>query len=433
MKYAGKSRQQKLALVRDEMVKLGAENYLITTLDDIAWLFNLRGSDVEYNPVFVAYALVTNSEATLFVNGQKLPQYLKDKLIAQSISLEPYENIERHLGSLGSGSSIIYSSTKTSHHLSRFIPMRMMRIDMPGIVGRLKACKDEVELDNIKNAMVRDGVAMVKFLNWIDEKIGKENITELDIDEKITFFRSMQEGYIGNSFHTIAAYNDHGAIIHYRATPATSYTLQPEGLLLLDSGGQYFDGTTDITRTIALGKPTDEQIQNYTLVLKGLIRLAMTVFPEGTKGFQLDVLARESLWEHLINYGHGTGHGVGYYLNVHEGPQGINANGAINVPLELGMIQSVEPGCYKDGEYGIRLENIIQVSEHNQSNFGTFYRFETLTLCPFDNRLIDPDMLSAKEKEWLNGYHLKVFERLSHGLNMEENQWLLEKTKAIGR
>jgi len=430
-RYAGKTRTQKISLVQQEMATAGVDYQLLTALDDIAWLFNLRGSDVDYNPVFVAYAVVDLNQATLFIDPAKLFTDTREALKKDGIAIESYEAIESFLSQLGVGQKVLLSTAKTSHQIYLSIPVHCIKADDISIPTLLKACKDEKEIGHIRNALAKDGVALVRFFRWLENRLGKEEITEVTIDEQITAFRSEQPGYIGNSFPTIAGYKDHGAIIHYTATPETAYTLKSEGMLLVDSGGQYIDGTTDITRTICLGKPTDEQITDYTLVLKGLIRLSMAYFPEGTKGFQLDALARNALWQHGKNYGHGTGHGIGYFLNVHEGPQGITPNPAVNFPLKEGMLQSNEPGFYPEGKYGIRLENLILVVPHTQTPYGNFLQFETLTLYPFDLKLIDRDMLTDEEKGWLNRYHKKVFQNLSPMLQMEENQWLLEKTREI--
>ncbi len=430
-KFAGKTRKQKIELVRKEMTEAGYDYQLLTSLDDIAWLFNLRGSDVDYNPVFIAYALVGLREVTLFIHPEKIFDELRDTLVSEGITLAPYESVTDRLAALSADETILYAAAKTSHHVFLSIPAHAHKIDDISIPTILKACKDEAEVKQIRNALIKDGVALVKFFRWLEKDIHSSEITEITIDEKITAFRAEQQGYIGNSFSTIAGYQDHGAIIHYSATPETAYTLKPEGILLLDSGGQYVDGTTDITRTISLGKPTDAQITDYTLVLKGLIKLSMAYFPEGTKGYHLDALARCPLWQNGKNYGHGTGHGVGYFLNVHEGPQGISPNPAVNFPLKVGMLQSNEPGFYLQGKYGIRLENLIVVVPHIETQHGKFLQFETLTLFPFDLNLIDLDILSDEEKGWLNRYHNKVFRQLSPRLNKEENQWLLQKTKAV--
>jgi len=430
-RFAGKTREQKLDLVRKELTEREMDYQLITSLDEVAWLFNLRGTDVDYNPVFIAYALVGQNKAVLFINREKLSDRLDEKLLAEGIELEPYENIYQYLTNLTTGTQITYSAAKTSHHVFLNIPAHCTKKDDLSILSMLKACKDEFEIKNIRNVLIKDGVALVKFFRWLENNLGRTEITEITIDEKLTEFRAQQPGYIGNSFATIAGYQDHGAIVHYFATPDSAYTLKKKGILLIDSGGQYTDGTTDITRTIALGEPTDEQIIDYTLVLKGLIRLSMAYFPEGTKGFHLDALARFPLWQQGKNYGHGTGHGVGYFLNVHEGPQGISPNTAVNFPLKEGMLQSNEPGFYPAGKYGIRLENLIVVVPHIKTDYGNFLQFETLTLFPFDMTLIDQDNLTVEEKGWLNRYHKKVFQNLSPRLSAEENQWLLEKTKDV--
>ncbi len=431
VQYAGKSRSEKIAMVRTEMKDSSIDYQLLTSLDDIAWLFNLRGSDVDYNPVFTAYAIISQNSALLFMDENKLAPSLKEKLVNDGIEIQPYQEISQFLTSLPVDSSLSFTSGKTSHHIHLSIPAHCQKLDNISIPAKLKSCKNEVEVKHIRKALVKDGVALVKFFRWLEDNIDKGGITEITLDEKLTEFRQQQPGFMGNSFSTIAGYKDHGAIIHYSATPETAYTIKPEGMLLLDSGGQYIDGTTDITRTICLGKPTDEQILDYTLVLKGLIKLSMAYFPEGTKGYHLDALARFPLWQHGKNYGHGTGHGVGFFLNVHEGPQGITPNPAVNFPLQEGMLQSNEPGFYPEGKYGVRLENLIVVIPHIETEYGRFLQFETLTLFPMEMKLIDTDLLTPEEKGWLNRYHKKVFENLSPKLSTEDNQWLLEKTKGI--
>ncbi len=431
LKYAGKSRTEKIAMVREEMKDNAIDYHLLTSLDDIAWLFNLRGTDVEYNPVFISYAVISQNSAVLFLDEKKLNASLKAKLEDEGIELQPYTAISQYLGDLPKDSLLSYNSGKTSHHLWLSIPPHCQKTDKISIPAVLKTCKNENEIKNIRNALIKDGVALVKFFRWLEQNIDKGEITEITLDEQLTHFRQQQPGFMGNSFGTIAGYKDHGAIIHYSATEETAYTLKPEGMLLLDSGGQYVDGTTDITRTICLGKPTDEQIMDYTLVLKGLIKLSMAYFPEGTKGFHLDALARFPLWQHGKNYGHGTGHGVGYFLNVHEGPQGITPNPMVNYPLKEGMLQSNEPGFYPEGKYGIRLENLIVVIPHIETQYGKFLQFETLTLFPLEMNLIDTEMLTPEEQGWLNRYHRKVFQNLSPHLNTEENQWLLKKTREV--
>lgn len=431
LKYAGKSRLDKIQLLRQEMLASSVDYHLLTALDDIAWLFNLRGSDVDYNPVFISYALISQTRASLFLDAQKIPANIAQSLIAENIEVLPYAAIDVQLSQIEEGRSILFSSSKIAHSLWQQIPFHCKKVDGVSIPTLLKACKDETETANIRQAMIKDGLALTRFFIWLEQNIGKQIITEVDVDTKLTSFRATMEGYVGNSFGTIAGYRDHGAIIHYSATTDSAYELQAQGLLLLDSGGQYMDGTTDITRTVTLGNPTPEEIDDYTRVLIGTIRLSLAIFPEGTKGFQLDGLARAALWQAGKNYGHGTGHGVGYFLNVHEGPQGITPNPAVNHPLKPGMIQSNEPGFYREGHYGIRLENLIQVVPQQTTEYGNFLAFQTLTLFPFDNRLIDARLMNSEELNWLNQYHQQVYKALSPQLNAEEQKWLKEKTKAF--
>lgn len=430
-KLAGKSRWEKLAMVREKMKSQRIDYQLLTSLDDIAWMFNLRGSDVEFNPVFVSYALISVSESILFLDDDKLPSEISIRLKEEGVKIQPYNSIAAGLQQLPPGSTLLLSGSKINYSLYQNIPAHCKTIDDISIVTTIKACKNAVEAAHIRNAMIKDGVALVQFFMWLEENIGKITITELSLDEQLTKFRKRQEGYMGNSFATIAGYLDHGAIIHYGATKETAYTLKPEGLLLLDSGAQYPDGTTDITRTITLGNPSAEEKHDFTLVLQGHIELSRAIFPASTKGFHLDVLARKALWQDGKNYGHGTGHGVGYFLNVHEGPQGITPNPAVNYPLEPGMILSNEPGFYRQGQYGIRTENLIMVIPVNESDFGTFMGFETLTLFPYDLSLIDSSMLNHDEKQWINHYHQVVYERLEGGLDEQERKWLSHKTRAI--
>lgn len=429
--FAGRSHQQKIAELRELMQQEGVQYHLFTALDDIAWLFNLRGSDVEYNPVFIAYALIGRDQVQLFVEPEKLSAELRGQLEKQGVELLSYAGIEQALKGLPAGQNLLYTSAKTSQHLVGCIPAAVVKVDALSMVARMKACKDQTEAEHIRWAMVKDGVALVQFFRWLENTLGKAPVTELTLDEQVTTLRKRQPGYVCNSFGTIAGYRDHGAIIHYSATPQSAYALKAEGLLLFDSGAQYLDGTTDITRTVSLGHATEAEVNDYTLVLKGLVELSMAIFPEGTKGFHLDILARRALWRHGKNYGHGTGHGVGYFLNVHEGPQGITPNPAVNYVLQPGMIQSNEPGFYREGAYGIRLENLIMVVPHEETPFGRFLKFETLTLFPFDKKLIDKDLLGEDEISWIDAYHRKVFENLSPYLSQEDNQWLLERTSPL--
>ncbi len=430
-KMAGKSRWEKLAMVREQMKARHADFHLLTSLDDIAWLFNLRGSDVQFNPVFLSYAVITPSESLLFIDEKKIPDDLQSRLQDEGLIVKPYDQVADYLRQLPQGSALWLTLSKVNQYLLDLIPGHCTLIDELSAVVPMKARKNTVEAANIRHAMVKDGVALVHFYRWLEENLGKMNITEISLDEQLTKFRKQQDGFMGNSFYPIVGYQDHGAIVHYSASPDTAYDIHPEGILLLDSGAQYLDGTTDITRTTALGKPTDEQRHDFTLVLKGHVELSRAVFPAGTKGFHLEVLARKALWQDGKNYGHGTGHGVGFFLNVHEGPQGISLNPSVNYPLEEGMVLSNEPGFYREGHYGMRTENLIMVVPFQESEYGPFLKFETLTLFPYDLGLIDAALLNHDEKQWINHYHQVVYERLEAYLDEEARRWLAHKTRAI--
>ncbi len=430
-KMTGKSRWEKLALVREQMKAKNADFHLLTSLDDIAWLFNLRGSDVQYNPVFLSYAVITPSESLLFIDEKKIPDALQSRLQEEGLVVKPYDQATDYLRQLPQGSALWLTLSKVNQYLVDIVPGHCTLIDGLSAVAPMKAHKNTVEAANIRHAMVKDGVALVHFYRWLEDTLGKTTITEISLSEQLTKFRKQQDSFMGNSFSTIAGYQDHGAIVHYSASVATAYDIHPEGILLLDSGAQYLDGTTDITRTTALGKPTDEQRRDFTLVLKGHVELSRAVFPSGTKGFHLEVLARKALWQDGKNYGHGTGHGVGFFLNVHEGPQGISLNPAVNYPLEEGMVLSNEPGYYREGHYGMRTENLIMVVPFQESEYGPFLKFETLTLFPYDLALVDASLLNHDEKQWINHYHQVVYERLESYLDEEARSWLAHKTRAI--
>lgn len=431
VEFATRSRKQKIKLVREKLKELKCDYQLLSSLDDIAWVFNLRGSDVDFNPVFVSYAVISMDDAHLFTDEKKIPSGIREKLQNDAIKIKPYQSIGEYLDGLERASVIYTDFAKTSFNVVYRASRQTIIKNGKTIPAQEKSCKTSEEIRHIKNAMTKDGVALVKFFRWLESKIGSAELTEISAAGKLREFRSMQKDYVGDSFATIAGFNEHGAIVHYCANEESNYQITKDGMLLIDSGGQYMDGTTDITRTICTGKPTREQIADYTSVLKGLIRLTQCYFPEGTKGFHLDSLARSPLWQHLRNYGHGTGHGVGYFLNVHEGPQGISPNSANDQELLPGMIQSNEPGIYLEDRYGIRLENLIVVDKYEKNEFGAFYLFETLTLFPFELELIDKEILNEEELGWLNRYHNKVFETLSPHLSKEDNQWLLKKTRWI--
>lgn len=423
-KYAGKSCPEKLAAIRREMKKSRANVLLVSALDEIAWTLNLRGNDVHCNPVVVSYLIICEQEAHYFIQPGKVTEEVSAYLKEAGVTLHAYESIESFLKELPD-SCIMLEADKTNYAVYSALSPTHRIVNECSPIALLKAIRNECEVAGIRAAMQRDGVALVKFLKWLEEAVSAGNETELSIDRKLHEFRAAQPLYRGESFDTIAGYKEHGAIVHYEATPESDVALKPEGFLLLDSGAQYLDGTTDITRTIALGYLTEEEKRDYTLILKGHINLAMAVFPEGTRGAQLDVLARMPIWQHRMNYLHGTGHGVGHFLNVHEGPQSIRMN-ENPVALHAGMVTSNEPGVYKAGSHGIRTENLVLTVPAGEGMFGNYLKFETITLCPICKKGILPEMLTAEEIAWLNNYHRQVYEQLAPSLNKEEQKWLEE-------
>ncbi|MCO0599254.1 aminopeptidase P family protein [Peribacillus butanolivorans] len=430
VKYAGKSQVEKLNEVRKEMKNIGANYYILTSLDDIAWLLNIRGADVPNNPVVIANVIVAEHKCYLFIDSCKVSPLVKLELEAEGIKLKANHEIQTFLGNLSSGDTIILDTNKTNSILYNAINSITKKIESPDITTNLKAIKNEVEIKNVKWCEIKDGLAMVKFIKWLKNVVDKEEITEITAEERLEDFRRAQEGYVGPSFDTIAGYREHGAMMHYKANKETQFTLKNEGLFLIDSGGQYYDGTTDITRTIVLGKLTDEQKRDFTLVLKGFIALSSVKYLYGATGSNLDVLARQPIWQYGLDYKCGTGHGVGFFLNVHEGPQSIRNNNN-NVTLEKGMIITNEPGIYLEGKYGIRIENMMLVVEDEKTEFGQFMKFETITYCPIDLAGINKDMLTESEKQWLNNYHQEVYTKLAPYLNEEESGWLREETREI--
>jgi Xaa-Pro aminopeptidase len=430
VKYAGKSASEKLQILRAELKKVRANAFIMSALDDIAWLFNIRGNDVSYNPVVISYALVEEEKATLFIDNEKLSSETKAYLEAEGVSVAPYMAVYDSLKNIAESRTVLIDGAKLNQSLYEAIPQYCAKRNTMSPVFRLKSIKNEVEMEGVRRAMIKDGVALTRFFMWLEKNVEKEEISEISLSQKLFDFRSEQENFVGESFGTIAGYAGHGAIVHYRATPESDASLAAENILLLDSGGQYFDGTTDITRTITLGKPTEQQIADFTMVLKGHINLGKAIFPAGTRGSQLDILARKALWDNCLNYGHGTGHGIGHFLNVHEGPQSIRMD-ENPVTLQPGMILSNEPGMYRAGEYGIRTENLVHVVPAAKTEFGQFLTFETLTLFPIDKNLIDVYALEMDEVDWLDAYHEKVFETLSPYLNKEEQKWLKEKCEVL--
>ncbi len=427
VKYAGANRIKKLKAVRTEMN--GATHYLISTLDDIAWLFNLRGADVECNPVFYAYAIVGEKKAWLFINKSKVPAKLVQELNKDGVILKPYTSLESTLKKLPKSSAILIDKSSTSNQIYNAIEKERIK-DGSNIIAPLKAIKNKKEIEHFRQVMIKDGVALVKLFRWLESTLKKRPVPEIEVAEQLIEFRRARGDYFGESFHAIVGYEGNGAIVHYRPEAGKCANIENKGILLLDCGGQYLNGTTDITRTVALSRPTREQKIDFTLVLKGHIQLALAKFPEGTTGVQLDTFARMHLWQHQYNYGHGTGHGVGFFNNVHEAPQGFSPvphTPRANVTFEPGMMTSNEPGLYKAGKYGIRTENLVLCVEDGEKEFGKFLKFETITLFPIDLSLVAKNLLTKEEKTWLNAYQEEVYEKLSSQLDKAEKKWLKEK------
>ncbi|TDQ09886.1 aminopeptidase P family protein [Pedobacter metabolipauper] len=428
--HAGQSVSSKLAGVRTEMQKLGADHHLISSLDDLAWLFNVRGKDVNYNPVVLGFALINQDHAKLYINPEKLSIEDKETLLKSGVEIFPYGEIEAALSLLPKHSIVLIDPKRNCFAYLKLLPVSARIIKDTNPSTYFKTIKNDIELANTRTAMLKDGVAITRFLKWLSEAIGTTMITELSAAAVLRKFRAEQDGFIGDSFNTISAYRAHGALPHYGASEESNAEVKAEGLFLVDSGGQYFYGTTDITRTIPMGNNTDEEKTDYTLVLKGMIEGCKVRFPKGTCGYQIDAITRKPLWDYALNYGHGTGHGVGYFLNVHEGPQVFNPT-ATPVAIELGMITSVEPGIYRPGKHGIRIENLVNTIPDVINEFNEFYAFECLTIAPISTRIVVKELLSPAQIDWLNRYNALVFERLSPLLTTEETEWLQKETKAI--
>ena len=430
LKFACTDRITKIETICSELEKSGANLQIITALDDLAWTFNLRGNDVECNPVFMAYACISRENILLFVDGKKLSPELKNKLYSEGIQIKEYAQLPEFLRKMPKNSQILLDFDRTNHAILKTIPEHCKVIEGLSVPCRLKAIKTKAEIGNIRQAMRKDGVAMLEFLFWLENNLGKIPVTEFTVAEKLTEFRSKQPDYKGISFFPIVGYKEHGAIVHFHVTEENALSIEKNGFLLFDSGGQYLDGTTDITRTVALSELTDRQKTDFTLVLKGMISLSMAKFPVNTRGYHLDILARKGLWKHGLNYGHGTGHGVGYFLNVHEGPMSIRQE-FNDRAIEAGMVISNEPALYRLGDYGIRTENLIVCVKDETTGFGDFLRFDTLTICPIDTKAIDKSLLNPEEIEWLNSYHQMVFEELEPLVNDELRSFLEKLTRAI--
>ena len=428
LKYAGEDVPSKLQRIRKALRGQHADGMLVSALDDIAWVLNLRGTDVHCTPLFVSYLLISTTSTTLYINKEKLTPEVTAYLKSNGIAVDDYANVAKGLKDYFEY-NILLDPQETSYTLFKTVKCQEV-IRMKSPIPAMKAIKNETEIVGFRNAMLKDGIALVKFLKWLQPAVEAGGQTEMSLDEKLTALRAEQDGFRGLSFDTIAGYEHHGAIIHYEATPETDIPVEPKGVILIDSGAQYDDGTTDVTRTIALGPVTEEQRHIYTLVLKGHIQLELCKFPIGAAGTQMDILARMAMWREGLNYLHGTGHGVGQYLSVHEGPHQFRMEW-MPAPFLPGMTVTDEPGIYLPGKFGVRIENTLLIVPYIKTEFGEFLQFESLTLCPIDTSLIDLDMMLPEEIDWLNNYHDMVYEKLSPYLTEDEKEWLREATKAV--
>ncbi len=430
-KYAGKPTSIKIQEILTNIANQGADSTFISALDEIAWALNIRARDVECNPVATSFLYLSPQKNTLFIDSAKIDETAKKYLADNNIVIAPYSSIKDFLATLPENEKVLIEPTHTAGVIAKTLDRRMIAGNSP--IAMLKGCKNDVQIQGTRSAMERDGVALVKTFMEIERMLNAgETLTEIGVSDLATKFRRQQPLYFDNSFGTIAGYKSHGAIVHYSATPESNSTLQPDGLLLVDSGAQYLDGTTDITRTVSLGNPTTQERRDFTLVMKGHIALGTMIFPAGTRGAQLDALARQFLWKEGLSYLHGTGHGVGHFLNVHEGPQSIRLN-ENPTPLTPGMITSNEPGLYREGAHGIRCENLVLTVPAFSTEFGDFLKFETLTLFPFDLNLFDTEIMTDDEINWVNEYHINVRNRLTPYLNEDESKWLEEKTRTLSR
>lgn len=431
--YVSMTRADKLTCVRAQSRARGADWHWVSTLDDIAWLFNLRGSDVSYNPVFVAYALIGPSSATLFIAPGKVPLALQRALAADGIVVAPYEQAAEALAGLPLGAKLLIDPRRSNYQMLKSAPAHVGVIEAINPSTLLKARKSELEITQIRATMEQDGAALCEFFAWFEQALGHETITELTIDERLSAARARRPGFVTLSFSTIAGFNAHGAMPHYCASETSNAEIVGQGLLLIDSGGQYWGGTTDITRVVPVGLPSAAQKRDFTLVLKGMMALSRARFPRFIRAPMLDAIARAPLWAAGVDYGHGTGHGVGYFLNVHEGPHSISHYAAADptTALEPGMISSIEPGIYRPGQWGIRIENLVVVRPAQSNEFGEFLEFETLTLCPIDTRCIEPSLLDTDEITWLNDYHQRVQTRLAPHLSGAAREWLKARTHSL--
>ncbi|SJW31892.1 peptidase [Clostridioides difficile] len=435
VKYCGESFSSKLARLREKMSEKGTSTHVITTLDDIAWLFNIRGGDVKYNPVVLSYAVITLKEVYLFVDESKLNEEILNELAKENVQIKPYNDVYEFVKNIDKTEKVLLDGTKLSYTIYNNIPCEVEKVDEFNPVMFFKAQKNEVELENIRNSHVKDGVAFTKFMYWLKKNVGKMEITEISATQKLEDLRREQEGFFEPSFNTIAAYKEHAAMMHYSATPESNYKLEAEGLFLVDSGGQYYDGTTDITRTTVLGPISDELKLHFTSVARGMINLSKAKFLHGCRGYNLDILSRSCMWNMGIDYQCGTGHGIGFVLNVHEAPNGFRwrvvPERFDSAVLEEGMVTTNEPGIYIEGSHGIRTENEIVVRKAEKNFYGQFMEFEVVTLAPIDLDGIAPELMNKDEKDYLNWYHKLVYDKISPFLTDEEREWLKVYTRAI--
>jgi len=429
IEYSGETRNSKIQRVREKLREIECQSQLVTSLDEIAWLLNIRGRDIQYNPVAICYAVITNDEVRLFINEEKVPDDVRITLAEDGVGFSNYEDVFSYWQQLPAGIKVLIDPEKTSYKIEKRISQTCRIRHGMSIPYAMKAVKNDIELEGLRQAHIRDGVALVRWMYWLDQQEFEDDHTEITLANKLTNFRRLGDKFQGLSFNTISGYQANSAIGHYFPRPETTPVIEPEGILLIDSGGQYLDGTTDITRTISLGSPTNKQKFAFTSVLKGLIHLSQTKFLKGTKGSELDVLAREPLWRQGWNCRHGIGHGIGSFLSVHEGPQKFAPGNRIS--FEAGMVTTNEPGVYFEEEFGVRLENVLVTGLYETTDFGDFLEFETISLSPIDLDLIDPRLLKPDEIEWLNAYHQEVYLSLAQFLTEDESSWLEHETRTI--
>ncbi|WP_025125024.1 aminopeptidase P family protein [Myroides odoratimimus] len=426
----GQSTPDKIAAVRKVLKQKRATCHLISSLDDLAWVLNIRGTDVKCNPVTLGFVFISQEKSILFIDSKKLDKGTAEELQGYGILIKPYEEVRNYLKSLGTSETILLDPKRTCFATYDSVPEGVTILEDMNPSTMLKAVKNEVELNHERHAMINDGVALTKFFKWIEENVASGELSEMSIADHLRGLRAEQPGFKDISFDTIAGYKDHGALPHYKAEVDSNYKLEAKGLLLVDSGGQYETGTTDITRVVSLGQLTQEEKEDYTIVLKGTIEGSMAIFTKGTRGYQIDAITRRPIWATMRNYGHGTGHGVGFFLNVHEGPHTFNG-AAVDIEIEPGMISSIEPGLYREGKHGIRIENLVVSKDLASNQFGDFMDFETITICYIATDLVEKSLLDQVHIDWLNNYNQWVYESLESKLSAEEAAWLKEKTKAI--